>query len=636
MKNEVSSSHRLPVIRNRYFLAADILMLALAAAASFLLRLELNGLKDYLLELKIYILAAVLVKPLVFYTFGLYQRFWRYSTVVDLYRVSFATLTGSSLMVLVMVAGAPLVIDVDLIPSAIPFIDWLLTMPLVGGTRLTLRLFAREQLPWKKMNRKNPTGEEADFTRVLIMGAGDAGALMVEEMQDNPELGMVPVGFVDDNRSKTGLRIYNVPVLGTRKHIPDLVEEKEIDEVLIAMPTAPGKEIQGVVSICQEAGVRYKTIPGIYELIGGDVSVTQARDVSVDDLLRRDPVEIRDQSNLSYLKGAVVLVTGAGGSIGSELCRQIADHHPTELLLLGHGENSIYRTQHDLRDRYPGLKVGPLIADIRHRDRLDTLFDRYQPRIVFHAAAHKHVPLMEMNPSEAVTNNICGTKRLLDVAVEQNVERFTLVSTDKAVEPVNVMGVTKRLTELLVQDSAQKTGKPYVSVRFGNVLGSRGSVVPLFKRQIEGGGPVTVTHPEMKRFFMTIPEAVQLILQAAGMGRGGEIFVLDMGKQIPIVELAKELIRLSGLEPGEDIPIQFTGVRPGEKLKEELFYENEEAHQTEHEKILVAQGNCWLDSDKLEQYVNELEGLANEGDREDLIGLMQEIVPEYEPARHVG
>lgn len=634
MKRKVTSSHRLPVIRNRYFLAVDLLLLALAGAASFHLRLGINNTGRYALALQFYTLIAVGVKPIIFYAFGIYQRFWRYSNVYDFYRIAAATLCGSALTALILYSGLSLWFDFPTLPRSIPIIDWLLTMPLVGGTRLTVRVVARERFPWEKINGYGKKQSEIDkIERVLIMGAGDAGALMVKEMLDNPELGLEPVGMVDDNPAKTGLHIYNVPVLGSREDIPRLVNQIKIDEVLIAMPTAPGKEIQGVVSICQEAGVKYKTIPGIYELIGGQVSVTQAREVLVDDLLRRDPVRIRDQENLSYIKNAVVLVTGAGGSIGSELCRQITDNHPAQILLMGHGENSIFRTFHDLLEKFPDVEIQPLIADIRNWERLNFLFKQYKPQIVFHAAAHKHVPLMERNPSEAVTNNICGTKRMLDISIKYDVNRFTLVSTDKAVEPVNVMGVSKRITELLVQDAAKRTGKPYVSVRFGNVLGSRGSVVPLFEEQIQTGGPVTVTHPEMERYFMTIPEAVQLILQAAGMGKGGEIFILDMGEQIRILDLAEQLIQLSGYVPGEDIEIEFTGVRPGEKLSENLFYKDEDAHPTSHEKILVAEGKNTLTSEELDLYVNQLDRLAHEGNHEKLQALLKEIVPEYKPSK---
>jgi FlaA1/EpsC-like NDP-sugar epimerase len=404
-----------------------------------------------------------------------------------------------------------------------------------------------------------------------------------------------------------------------------------MDEVIIAMPTAPGKAIRQVVEICQQVGIDYKTMPGIYELIAGQVGVDEVREVRIDDLLRRDPVQVDCTEVEREFQDAVVLVTGAGGSIGSELCRQIGSYHPRRLVLLGHGENSIYRIQRELSQRLPDLEVEPVIADIRDDCRLDAVFDRHRPDAVFHAAAHKHVPLMERNVAEAVTNNVFGTRALLRVASCYDVPRFVLISTDKAVNPVNAMGVTKRIAEFLVQDEARRTGQCYTAVRFGNVLGSRGSVVPLFQRQIAAGGPVTVTDPEMERFFMTIPEAVQLVVQAATLSCGGEIFVLDMGDQVRIVELAEELIQLSGLVPGRDIEIAFTGPRLGEKLSEELFGEGEDPHPTKHEKILMAQGNNHWSSEALARHLADLQALVEAGDSDGLIAKMREIVPTYSP-----
>jgi len=461
------------------------------------------------------------------------------------------------------------------------------------------------------------------------MGAGDAGAMIVREMQANPGLGFVPVGLLDDDRAKVGMTIHGVVVQGTRDDIPRLVREEQIDEVVIAMPTAPGRAIRDVVSICQQAGVACKTMPGIYELISGRVSIRQVREVRIEDLLRREPVQMDGVEAGRYLTDAVVLITGAGGSIGAELCRQIAVYRPRQLLLLGHGENSIYHVALELRERFPRLTAQPLIADVRDYEQLIAIFTRYKPEVVFHAAAHKHVPLMETNVAEAVMNNVFGTRCLLQASEASGVVRFVLVSTDKAVNPVNVMGATKRIAELLVQDVARRTGRAYVDVRFGNVLGSRGSVVPLFQRQIAAGGPVTVTHPEMRRFFMTIPEAVQLIIQAAALGQGDEIFVLDMGEPVRMVDLAAELIRLSGLEPGRDVEIVFTSPRPGEKMSEALFANGEEPRPTQHEGILVAGGNNTWDSQTLARHLEELEALAKEGDVPSIIAKMQEIVPEY-------
>ncbi|HSJ59405.1 MAG TPA: nucleoside-diphosphate sugar epimerase/dehydratase, partial [Anaerolineae bacterium] len=456
-------------------------------------------------------------------------------------------------------------------------------------------------------------------------------AMIVREMQANPGLGYVPVGLLDDNSAKVGMTIHGVQVQGSRDDIPRLVKKEQIDEVLIAMPTASGRIIRDVVNLCQRAGVVYKTIPGIYELISGQVSVKQVREVRIEDLLRRTPVKLDGKNGEALISGTVVLVTGAGGSIGSELCRQLASYRPKKLLLLGHGEDSIHRIRMELGERFPHLDAEPIIADVCNQCRIDHILAHYRPEVIFHAAAHKHVPLMEMNVAEAVHNNVLGTWSVLRAAEAHGVARFVLVSSDKAVNPVNVMGATKRVAELLVRDCAQRTGRSFVVVRFGNVLGSRGSVVPLFQRQIAMRGPVTVTHPAMERYFMTIPEAVQLIIEAAAVGQGGEILVLDMGEPVAIVELAAELIRLSGLEPGRDVDIVFTGLRPGEKLQEQLFGNDEEPSATRHPKILVAQSNNGLDHGRLLSHVGELEQIVSYGDVEHIRTKMREIVPEYVP-----
>ncbi len=617
---------RLPPIRNRYFLIADVLLMPLAVGLSFLLRLDVDGLGPYRDTLIIFAALAALVKPAVFYMFGLYRRYWRYASASELMNIALATLTATAIVTLLVYSLASLIWDFRPLPRSIPFIDWLVSFPLVGGTRFAVRLAADRFKLWSTNHLTN--GQETK-QRVLVMGAGDAGAMIVREMQANPGLGLVPVGLLDDNRAKVGMTIHGVAVRGTREDIPRLAREDKIDQVIIAMPTAPGRAIRDVVTICQEAGMAYKTMPGMYELISGQVSVKQIREVRIEDLLRREPVRIDGTEAGRYLSDAVVLVTGAGGSIGSELCRQIASYRPRQLLLLGHGENSIYHIMLELRERFPHLSVQPLIADVRDQERLSSVFAHHRPQVIFHAAAHKHVPLMEANAAEAVMNNVFGTRDLLWAAEVYDVPRFVSISTDKAVEPVNVMGAAKRLSELLVQDVALRTGRPYVAVRFGNVLGSRGSVVPLFQHQIAAGGPVTVTHPDMQRYFMTIPEAVQLVIQAAALGHGGEIFVLDMGEQVRIVDLATELIHLSGLESGRDIEIVFTGLRPGEKLSEKLFADEEEPRPTRHEKILVADGNSTWDSGALSRHLQALEILARQGDAARVCAKMQEIMPEY-------
>jgi len=626
--------HILPPIRNRYLFIVDVLLMPMAVGISFLLRLEPSGLQPYARTILIFAVLAALVKPVIFYLFGLYRRYWRYASANELVNIALATLTGTAVVTLLMYSLASLFLEFRPLPRSIPFLDWLVSFPLAGGTRFAVRLVASSPFStrWRDDSLK---GDPHQRRRVLVMGAGDAGAMIVREMQANPGLGFVPIALLDDNRAKIGMVIHSVPVEGTREDIPRLVREEAIDEVIIAMPTAPGRAIREVVTICQKASVPCKTMPGIYELISGQVSVKQVREVRIEDLLRRELVQIDGTEAGRYLANTVVLVTGAGGSIGAELCRQIASYHPSQLLLLGHGENSIYHISLELQAKFPRLAIRSLIADIRDYERLAALFARHKPEVIFHAAAHKHVPLMEANVAEAVTNNVFGTRNLLRAAETYSVARFVLVSTDKAVNPVNVMGATKRLAELLVQDVARSTGRAYVAVRFGNVLGSRGSVVPLFQRQIAVGGPVTITHPEVLRYFMTIPEAVQLVIQAAALGQGGEIFVLDMGEQMRIVDLATELIHLSGLEPGRDIEIIFTGLRPGEKLSEELFAAGEEPHHTQHAKILVAYGNNTWAGDVLSRHMQELEGLAGEGNVTHIRAKMREVVPEYRPQTDV-
>ena len=625
--NHAASPHKLPPVRNRYFFIADVLLMPLAVVLSFLLRLDIPGLQPYTRTMLLFAALAALVKPVIFYMFGLYRRYWRYASVNELVTIALATLSGTAVVTLLMYSLASLLVDFRPLPRSIPILDWLVSLLLVGGTRFAVRLAANR--PFSKLNHLR-VGERRQ-RRVLVMGAGDAGAMIVREMQANPGLGLTPVGLLDDNRAKVGMTIHGVAVQGTREDIPRLVHEEQIDEVIIAMPTALGQAIREIVAICQEAGVACKTIPGIYELISGQVSVKQVREVRIEDLLRREPVRIDGTEAGRYLSDAVVLVTGAGGSIGSELCRQIASYHPRQLLLFGHGENSVYHILLELREKFPRLDMQPFIADVRDYERLTEIFTRYRPEVIFHTAAHKHVPLMETNVAEAVMNNVFGTRSLLRAAEAYDVARFVFISTDKAVNPANVMGATKRLAELLVQDAARQTGRAYAAVRFGNVLGSRGSVVPLFQHQIAAGGPVTVTHPEVRRYFMTIPEAVQLVIQAAALGQGGEIFVLDMGEQVSVVDLATELIRLSGLEPGRDIEIVFTSLRPGEKLAEELFAAGEEPRPTRHEKILVAYGNNTWDSMALSRHLQELEALAREGEASHIHAKMRDIVPEYRP-----
>ena len=449
---------------------------------------------------------------------------------------------------------------------------------------------------------------------------------MVREIQKSP-MALQPVCFVDDDPAKQKQEIYGVRVAGMLKDIARLAEIYHIDEVFIAIPSASGRVVRNVADICRQRGIPFRTMPSLNELIDGKISVNRLREVEITDLLRREPVRIDDQLVGQSLNGKRVLVTGAGGSIGRELCRQVARWKPAELILLGHGENSIFETLLELEESFPSLAIRPIIADVRDRKRLEFTFERYQPQVIFHAAAHKHVPLMQANVEDAITNNVLGTCNVVEVALSTNVERLVMISTDKAVCPTSVYGASKRLAEMLVLDAAHRTGRAFSVVRFGNVLGSRGSIIPLFKRQIASGGPVTITHPDMYRYFMTIPEAVHLVLQASAMGKGSEVFVLNMGEQIRILSLAEDLIRLSGLEPGKDIEIIFTGIRPGEKLREALWDEGAVYQPTSHPDVLRLADNDLPASETLSQAVDQLRQLAQAGDADAIISELDALIP---------
>lgn len=614
-------------LRNRHFFLMDLLLLPAAAVLAFVLRLDATGLAVYGSAILVFVVLSVPVKLVTFYLMGLYRPFWRYASVDELLRITLATGVSELVTIGLLFAVVLPLTGVQGFPRSIPFIDGLLTLVVVGGPRFALR-WAEQR--WERGQRR---GRREPEKQVLVIGAGDAGTMIVKEMRANPQLGLMPVGFLDDDKDKQGVQIGGLPVLGGREHIPVLVQSSGVEEVIIAMPTAPGSSIREILAICSRAGVAARTIPGLYDILSGQVSVTQIRDVDIEDLLRREPVRTDTSAVEEMLCGCRVLVTGAGGSIGSELCRQIARCKPGTLILLGHGENSIFAIANELQRLWPDLPVEQVIADVRDLDRLRQVFAAHQPETIFHAAAHKHVPLMEINVSEAVTNNIEGTANLLWLAEAHQVGRFVFVSTDKAVNPSSVMGSTKRVAEFLVQRSARHSGRPYVAVRFGNVLGSRGSVVPLFREQIARGGPVTITHPEVRRYFMTIPEAVQLVLQASTLGVGGEVFLLDMGEPIRIVDLARDLIELSGLEVGRDVDIVYTGLRPGEKLFEEILVAGEEYLPTQHEKVFASRnGPQVLDylSD-LDGVVEELVALARRGDEAQVRAKLKEIVPEYAP-----
>ena len=608
-------------IPNRYLLIGDMALIIVSVLGTFVLRLEVGpNLVQYLPVAYWMIAVSLVFKPLVYHLFGLYHRMWAYASVNEL-KLIVAAVTAAEIPVVLVMLGIWSIDHTISIPRSSPIIDWALSILLVGGFRISIRLLAENQ---KNANQQPHT---VRLKKVMIVGAGDAGALVVRELQKNQQLNLVPVGFLDDNPGKLKQQLYGVPVVGALNDMARVLDRLPVDEVIIAIPSAPGRVVRLVADVCRLKGVPFRTMPGIYELLGGKVSVSRLREVDITDLLRREPARMRDQEVGETLSGHSVLVTGAGGSIGRELCRQIARWGPSELLILGHGENSIFETLMELQESFPSLSVRPIIADVRDRPRIKGVFCEHRPQVIFHAAAHKHVPLMEINIQDAVTNNILGTRNVVEAALESGVERLVMISTDKAIHPKNVMGATKRIAESIVLDAAGRSGLPYSVVRFGNVLGSRGSVVPLFKRQIAHGGPVTITHPDMKRFFMTIPEAVYLVLQASSMGSGGEVFVLNMGQQVRILDLAEDLIRLSGLEPGRDIEIIYTGIRPGEKLSEELWEDGSMLQRTIHPDIMNLDCKDELCSTDLSKAVDELMHLAQEGETTAVARLLDELIP---------
>jgi FlaA1/EpsC-like NDP-sugar epimerase len=565
-------------MRNRYLLLLDLPLIAIAAFGAFALRFEWLVWNERA-EFLFFTVAALLVKPVVLFVFGMYSRYWRYATSHDLLTLTLAA-SASSVVLAVLLTAALAFGAIESFSRPVLAIDWLLSLALLGGVRMAFRLMAETQ-PRRRADR-------ATSRRVLIVGAGYAGTMVARELQRNPQLGMEPVGFLDDNPEKHGKWINGVRVLGPLTRLRDCVAIHKVDEVIVAMPAVGGAVVRAVAETCRAAGVLSRTVPGVFELLGGDVSVSRLRTVQITDLLRReDLVGSGRHEAAAYLQRAVVLVTGAGGSIGQEICRQVAHSRPARLVLLGHGENAIFDVERQVRADYPDVEVSSVVADIRDERRVGWVFEQWRPQVVFHAAAHKHVPLMEQNPVEAVSNNVLGTYTVAAAAVRHGVTRFVLISTDKAVAPSSIMGASKRMAERVVQELARRLqgSTRFIVVRFGNVLGSRGSVVPLFQQQIEQGGPVTVTHRDMKRFFMTIPEAVFLVLRAGGLGSGGELFVLNMGQPVRISDLAEDLIRLSGFSPSE-IPIVYTGVRAGEKLEEALWEEGAVVHPTAEPEIL--------------------------------------------------
>ncbi|WP_420330215.1 polysaccharide biosynthesis protein [Paenibacillus contaminans] len=593
-------------------LTVDMLLISISIWASYLFRFEGNIPSSYLMQCLTFCIVSVITCIVSMYGFHLYNRIWQYASIIEMTAIVRAVLISCaiSLLFTFFISGSYVPLSVTLLS----FETMLLTL---GGIRFAWRAY-RSLLVRNKKNKN----------RALIIGAGDCGTLVARKLLASEEAAMLPVAFVDDDPAKQKREVCGLPVLGNRSIVQEAIRTHRIDDIIIAIPTASKREVANLLEICKPTGVKVKIIPRIEDLIHGKVSINEIRNVDVDDLLGRDPVKVDLQGIANYVEGKTVLVTGAGGSIGSELCRQIALYRPQKLLMLGHGENSIYAIEMEMKRQFPQQQVESVIADVQDLKRMESVFKKYAPQVVFHAAAHKHVPLMEGNPSEAIKNNVLGTKHVADCADQFGAERFVLISTDKAVNPTSVMGATKRIAEMYIQ-CLDKTSKTiFAAVRFGNVLGSRGSVIPRFKEQIAMGGPVTVTHPEMIRYFMTIPEAVQLVIQAGAYAKGGEVFILDMGKPVKIVDLAEDLIRLSGFQPYTDIGIEFSGIRPGEKLFEELLTNEEGIGSTKHDRIFIGQpvniNRAELDFEmkKLEKVVGEDNAIIRE--------LLKHIVPTFQ------
>lgn len=586
----------------------DSFIAGIVPLMALLIRFEGSVDSHYIDRLLAIMPVVLLVRVASFYGFGLYHRLWRYASVNELVGI-IGAVTLSSLIIWMYV----FFINGDL-PKSIHLLSWFLTIIFVGMTRLCIRVL-------KSFRRRAP----GNYSRVLIIGAGDAGAMIAREIEHRYYHSKEIVGFIDDDSYKQKKRIYGAKVMGDCQDIRKIAAEKQITEIIIAMPSIAGTILRDIVSECKKTGCSVKILPGIYELIDGKITVQQLRDVDLEDLLRREPVQLDLNEIAAYIKGKRVLVTGAGGSIGSELCRQIVNLSPAKFMLLGKGENSIYEIDRELGRKFPQLEIIPIIADIRDGERIKRIFAKHKPQVVFHAAAHKHVPLMERQPEEAIHNNVFGTKNVAEAADRFGTDVFVMVSTDKAVNPTSVMGATKRVAEQVIQNMSRLSETKFVVVRFGNVLGSRGSVIPLFKKQIAAGGPITITHPDMERYFMTIPEAAQLVLQAGAMAKGGEVFVLDMGKPVKIVDLACDLIELSGLVPHSDIEFRYTGIRPGEKLFEELLTVEEGTNATKHKKIFVANSKA-MDEEALQQGLMALRQAMYEGD---VVNVMKRLVPTY-------
>jgi FlaA1/EpsC-like NDP-sugar epimerase len=599
--------------------ALQICTFALSGIAAFSLRFDFRIPSGYLIHLVVALPVWIIAKTVTFHFAGLDRRGYRYVSVSDAHRLLWANLAGSVFGFLAIRFLAP-----SGFPRSIYFIDLVVCITATAGLRVASRLIAESQ--------QNGRGDQPE-KRTLIYGAGEAGITLLREIRNNARLAYYVCGFLDDRRDKEGILINGVPILGGGDSVAELVREMGIEIILIAIPSATGVQMTRILELCHSANVECKTVPGLGEIIEGNGLAGQIREVAVEDLLGRTPVHLEENQIRSTIANRMVLVTGAAGSIGSELCRQIARFRPAGIVGFEIAESPLFEIDREMRDSFPDIPFYPEIGSVQNRTRLDEVLSQYRPKVVYHAAAYKHVPLMETHVFEAVENNVLGTYNLAEAALDFGVEEFVMISSDKAVRPTNVMGATKRLAELLLL-GLQNGGTQFVTVRFGNVLGSNGSVIPIFKKQIVAGGPVTVTHPDMRRFFMTIPEACQLVLQASAIGIGGQICVLDMGQPVKILDLAQNLILLSGLKPDEDIKIEITGTRPGEKLYEELSSLTEDTVPTHHEKIRIFIGNGMPDVD-VHAWIESLRQICLTRDMSRLLVTFKELVLDYNPSTHL-
>ena len=605
-------------IRRIFLVSFDVISIIIAAYGSLLLRFNGPIESQYLHRVNILIGSMILIGLAIFITFRLYHSLWQFASIIELKNIIFASIMSAIANILICeLTGNPL-------PRSCYFIYFLLLVLMVGGSRFIYRFIRLYAARHNIRGRK----EQRPLEKVMIIGAGVAGEKVYKEILGSKSIYKEVICFIDDEPSKWNRTIHGVSIYGGRDKIIEAVNKYKIEEIMVAMPSASKRDLIDIFNICKETKCKLKKLPGIYQFINEDVHISDLKEVEIQDLLGRDPIKVNLADIMGYVTDKVVMVTGGGGSIGSELCRQIAANKPKQLIIVDIYENNAYDIQLELKHNYPELNLETLIASVRNEVKVNKLFEIYHPDIVYHAAAHKHVPLMEDSPNEAIKNNVFGTLNVARAADKYNAQKFILISTDKAVNPTNVMGATKRLCEMIVQTYNKRSQTEYVAVRFGNVLGSNGSVIPIFKRQIKEGGPVTVTHPDIIRYFMTIPEAVSLVLQAGAYAKGGEIFILDMGEPVRIADMAKNLIKLSGYEPDVDIKIEYTGLRPGEKLYEELLMKEEGLQDTPNHMIHIGKPIEMNEDTFVERLINLKE--AAYGETDDIRSLIKELVPTYQ------